>query len=97
MEPDGASDDSSDDDEQKRPLIEDTRKSGRKTRPPTSYSPERTDSKRKRVLKKNTDGAVNRKYDLLPNGNSNWVSLIVYIYLIVNAYIMFFVWYVWDM
>lgn len=67
---DTVSDDGSDEDDQKPKPSEDIRKSGRKKRPPASYSPDRTEIKRRRVLKKNPLNSPIRKCDLLPNGNA---------------------------
>lgn len=68
MEHDEITDDATDEDDQKPQSSEDIRKSGRKKRPPASYSPERTEIKRRRVFKKNAVNSTNRKCDLLPNG-----------------------------
>ncbi|XP_048777227.2 uncharacterized protein LOC125681258 isoform X2 [Ostrea edulis] len=60
----------SDDENQKQSQGDDTRKSGRRKRPPASYSPDRMDNKRKRFVKRNgnTVTGPNRNCDLLPNG-----------------------------
>ncbi|XP_062590313.1 uncharacterized protein LOC134251909 [Saccostrea cucullata] len=65
------SDDGTEDEEdQKQIQSGDTRKSERKKRPRIYYSPERTDGKKRRNVKRNGNSVTgpNRKCDLLPNG-----------------------------